>query len=215
MLDRVAALWRPRPVTTVEDLGTFLTREATFLSQKATIDYCRARAGLNWQKLASEPAFFAALKQCRWESMANVLADMIVITEGFLRTQAGQEFERLAAALVAAFVDIMRRSLASDGSEFDWKDLERDLAARLARAQMAQVRAAADVARTSGDRVYELLPIHPSLRTHDREMIVNHVRFGMVAFAEKLARTIRDPADLARQLRDSVPAVAQAGQDLD
>ena len=103
MLKQLTSFWRRRRVAAVEDLRDFLAAEAIYMSQKATIDYCRARAGLGWQKLVSEPEFVAALEACRWQAMASVLADAMLVTEGFLRPHAGDERQELSAALTAMF----------------------------------------------------------------------------------------------------------------
>jgi hypothetical protein len=200
MLKRLTDLWRGRRVETVGELRDFLASEAAHLSQKATIDYCRARSGLGWQKLVSEPQFVAALEACRWQAMAAVLADLVVVTEAWLRPCADDAAPRLAAALTAIFAAILDSSPAPDAARADWQGLPDELAARLARAQMGPVHNPGEVAKTSAARVFDLLPIHPSVRVNDREMVVNSVRFGMVAFSETLARAVRDPASLSRRL---------------
>jgi hypothetical protein len=201
----LSGLWRRPNVASLDDFRTFLARQATYLSQKATIDYCRARAGLGWNSLVTEPEFIAALESCRWRAMSAVLADAILVSEGFLRPHIGDERARLSAALVATFAAILDASPAPEQERVAWRMLPDELAARLAQAQMAPVHNAAEIARTSGARVFELLPIHPSMRIDDREIVVNSIRFGMVAFAETLARAVSDPAELARSLMASAP----------
>jgi hypothetical protein len=188
---------------TVDDLRELLSRESLYLSQKATIDYCRARAGLGWHSLVSEPDFVSALSACRWQAMAAVLGDAILVTEGYLRPHVADEAPRLAAALTAMFSAVLDSSPAPEDARVEWGALPEELAARLGRAQLAPVHSAAEIARTSGARVFELLPLHPSVRIDDREVVVNSVRFGMVAFSETLARAVGDPAGLTRQLTAS------------
>jgi hypothetical protein len=206
MLERLTSFWRRRRVATVEELRELLTAEATYLSQKATIDYCRARAGLAWPKLVSEPQFTAALDACRWQAMAAVLGDMTVVTEGFLRPHLGTDAPRLPPALASMlFAEILESSPAPDAARADWRYLPGELAARLARAQMAAVHHPGEIARTSGARVFDLLPLHPSVRIDDQEAVINSVRFGMVAFSDTLGRAVEDPAGLARRLIAGVP----------
>jgi hypothetical protein len=189
-------------VATVDELRELLAREALYLSQKSTIDYCRARAGLGWHSLVSEPDFIAALNACRWQAMAAVLGDAVLVTEGFLRPHVA-EGPRLAAALTAMLTAILDSSPAPEDAHAQWRALPEEMAARLARAQLGPVHNAAEIARTSGARVFDLLPIHPSVRIDDREIVVNSVRFGMVAFSETLARAVDDPAALTRRLTAS------------
>ena len=203
MLKRFSHLWRRPRVATVDELRDLLSRESLYLSQKATIDYCRARAGLGWHSLVSEPDFVAALNACRWQAMAAVLGDVVLVAEGFLRPHVADEAPQLAAALTAMFSAILDSSPAPEDARAQWRGLPEEVAARLARVQLGPVHNAAEIARTSGARVFDLLPIHPSVRIDDREIVVNSVRFGMVAFSETLARAVGDPAELTRQLAAS------------
>jgi hypothetical protein len=200
VLKRISHLWRRPRVATIDELRDLLSRESLYLSQKATIDYCRARAGLGWHSLVSEPDFVAALNACRWQAMAAVLGDAILVTEGLLRAHVADEPPKLAVALTAMFSAVLDSSPAPEDARTQWRTLPAEIAARLARAQLAPVHNAAEIARTSGARVFDLLPIHPSVRIDDREVVVNSVRFGMVAFSETLVRAIDDPAELARRL---------------
>lgn len=204
MLKRISNLWRRPRVATIDDLRDLLSREALYLSQKATIDYCRARAGLGWHSLVSEPDFVAALNACRWQAMAAVLGDAVVVTEGFLRPHVAVEAPRLAAALTAMSGAILDSALAPEDARAKWRTLPDEIAARLARAQLGPVHNAAEIARISGAQVFDLLPLHPSVRIDDRDVVVNSVRFGMVAFSETLSRAVGDPAELARRLTASV-----------
>lgn len=205
MLERLTRFWRRRRVATAEELRELLATEAVYLSQKATIDYCRARSGLAWTKLVSEPEFIAALDGCRWQAMASVLADAIVVAEGFLRPHAGDDAPRLAAALASMFAAILDSSSAPDTVRAEWRAVPDELSGRLARAQMGPVHHPGEIARTSGARVFDLLPLHASVRIDDREVVINNVRFGMVAFLETLARAVEAPAHLARQVIASAP----------
>lgn len=200
MLKQLFSLWREPRVTTVAELHDLLTRESVYLSQKATLDYCRARAGVGWQRLVAEPAFNAALEACRWQAMAAVLADAILVTEGFFRGHSGDDHPQLADALASGFRAILETAPAPAELRAEVSGLADELSARLGRAQLGPVRNAAEIAKTGGSRVFELLPIHPSVRRYDREIVVNSVRFGMVGFSETLARRVRRPADLAQLL---------------
>lgn len=208
MLKTFAGLLR-RPVETVADeaaLRRFLAAESAFLAQKTTVEYCRARSGLLWQKLFAEQAFRAALDVCRWGAMAAVLADQVATLEGFLRPRAQGRETALAAALASIYDDILRGyAEVPPEQRVGWEDLMHDMAPRLARAQLAPPHGPEEIGKTSGARVHDLLPIHKTLRGHDREMMVNALRFGMVGFHAKLAERIPEPARLIGELTAGTP----------
>ena len=203
MLKAIAGLWRkPDPVADGAALRAFLTSESAFVAQKTTVEYCRARSGLLWQKLFAETAFREALDVCRWGAMAAVLADQMIVLEAFLRRHAVGQEAALAASLGALFEDILHGygTNVLPEQRAGWDDLIADMPARLARAQLGEPHGPDEIARVSGDRIYDLLPIHKSLRGHDREMMMNAIRFGMVGFHRKLQEVVRDPAALARDV---------------
>ena len=208
MLKALAGLLH-RPVETVAEgaaLRRFLAAESAFLAQKTTVEYCRARSGLLWQKLFAEQAFRAALDVCRWGAMAAVLADQVVALEGFLRPHAQGRETALAVALAAIYDDILRDyAEVPPEQRVGWEDLMHEMAPRLARVQLAPPRGPEEIGKTAGARVYDLLPIHKTLRGHDREMMVNAIRFGLVGFYNKLAERIPDPAALIGDLTAGAP----------
>ena len=190
MLDKLLKLFRgPEPVASRNDLAEFLTGEAAFLAQKSTIEYCRARAGLQWQKLFGEAAFKEALERCRWEAFALVLADMTVLAEGRLRSHASGRVLELAEGLGALYEQILN-SHPMPVHRSDWHDRSEALRQRVGRAQLASPPRTDEIAGVSGRAIFDLLPIHPSLRGHDRLMIFNHIRFGMLTFAERFDRRV-------------------------
>lgn len=199
MLKTLAGLWRrPDPVVDGAALRAFLMAESAFAAQKTTVEYCRARSGLLWQKLFAETAFREALDVCRWGAMAAVLADQIIVVEGYLRRHAAGREAALGEALTALYEDILHGYADIPPEQrAGWEDLIADMPARMARAQLGEPHGPADIARVSAARVYDLLPIHKSLRGHDREMMVNAIRFAMVGFHRKLTEVVRDPAAVA------------------
>jgi hypothetical protein len=200
LLDKLLKFFRgPEPVNSRKELAEFLTAEAAFLAQKSTIEYCRARAGMQWQKLFGEAAFNEALERCRWEAFALVLADMIVLTEGRLRAASGGLSLDLAETLSTSYEQILNAH-PTPAHRADWLDRIEALRQRLARAQLAAPARTDEIAGVSGRAIFDLLPIHPRLRGHDRLMIFNHIRFGMLTFAERFDRRVQARAVTAALL---------------
>lgn len=197
--------WKKPSVANATEFEAFLAAESTYLAQKSVFEYCRARAGLAWPKLISEPAFQAALESARWQALAIVLADIMLVSEGFLRPLAGTADARLAESFVAMHGRIIEGSGAPAEARTLWQDEVAEFPARLGRARLAAPKGPADVARVGGSRLYRVMPIHPSMKAHDREVIINSIRFGMVAFHDKLATAVRTPETLVRELTGGGP----------
>lgn len=189
----------PERLETAGDLRRSMAARAAFISQKSTIEYCRARAGLNWDKLFKETDFQAALERCRWDALAAVALDVAVVAEGFLRPHWTEPLpvlaDRLAALLGEGLTELGTPPHRADG----WAALVADARERLALAQLGAPRPPYDVAVAGAERLFQLLPIHTNVRQHDREMVVNGIRFLMTRYADDLTTSLR-PGALARDL---------------
>lgn len=191
----------PAPrLDTADDLAAFMARHASLVAQKATIEYCRLKAGGHWDKLLREPPFAKALERARWDAFAAVLTDVLVIAEGKLRDPAGPS-TRLADRLAALGGAILAGHPAPAHRPGGWDAIRAAMRERLAQAQLAAPKPIATASAPAGRAVFDALPIHPSLRGHDRELIARNVAFNLCRFVEDLERR----ADLAG-LRRAVEA---------
>ncbi len=190
---RAFADWvRPPPIRSAPALHAAVERAAARVTVQGTVNYCRVKAAGNAKKLFGEAAFQDALHVCRWEAYAAVLADALRVAEAYLRPAGDPE---LAARIAAGMSAFYAASLAvqprpqPNGAE-GWAPLVAEFEAALARARMAPPAAAAEIATGSGNRMFDLLPIHKSLRREDREVLVNQVRFGLVTLRQDLERRV-------------------------
>jgi hypothetical protein len=190
---------RPPPVRTAAALHELLERQAARLTTQSTVNFCRVKASANAKKLFSEKVFRSGLHACRWEAYAVILADAARVAEAYLRPCAGERIEEIAERLA----DFHARCLAVEPRPHggDWAEATQELRHSLARARMAEPLMAHDIAVVSGNRVFDLLPIHKSLRREDREVIVNQIRFGFASLRQELDRRGDPGAIVADYLR--------------
>jgi hypothetical protein len=197
---RLQSRLRPARIDTVEALKTFVAERAALVAQKCAIDYCRGKTGLASYALFTEKPFLDALDVCRWETFTAVLGDLLILVEGYLRTQvAAEEQARLLAALDGVYCAVLsplpRPAHRGDG----WADAMESFNTRLRAASVATPQQALDVADHSAKRLFETLPIHISMRQLDEEVVYGAVRFRMIAVSQEMRRRLA-AADLARRL---------------
>ena len=179
-------------VATEAGLADFLAARAAFVSQKCTFDYCRARAGIGWAQLFRDDEFGRALQRSRWEAYAAVLADVGEVALVYLRHQGGD------AAVVGRACRCLGRGPAPPPGPRPSRQLGRcrggcggEAAPRPAG---RAARAVHRIGRKSGGVVFEVLPIHTNLKAHDREMVVNNVRFLLCRVYADMERELDGPA---------------------
>jgi hypothetical protein len=188
---------RPQPIADAVAFAQFLKEQSAFVSQKTVVEYCRIKAGVRWQKLFGEKDFKVALEVSRWISMRAVLCDLAVIVEGYLRDAARPHEMALANALGDMILQILSGYDRGPAWQQESRETVDELRRRLARTQMAAPLTPDRVARTSGGIVFDALPVHSMLRAHDREVIVNNIRFGVMRFWEDLNARAKDRQALA------------------
>jgi hypothetical protein len=175
------------PVTTADGLADFLSAQTAYVAQRTVIEYCRARAGLNWDKLFAERSFLERLEVCRWEGYAVVLAELAELALIRLRRDGAADPQAYLPALVqSAHAALLRHPVPSHRAS--WSDAADAIEQHLARALLAAPRPVHLVGYQSADTIFELLPIHADLRRQDREMFQNSVRFAICGVFEKMTR---------------------------
>lgn len=192
------------------ELLAFLDSRSAFLAQKCVYEYCRARSGVNWDKLMMEAAFLEAYEVSRWEAFGAALSDLVVFLEGQLRPSDTRLHARLVDRLIVAAATVLARHPVPAHKPEGWAGEIAQLRERLNTTQLGPPLAAAEVSRTSGTRIYQALPLHSDMTKHDRQLVTNAVRFNFSRIASDLEQQIDVPALLAELLAESLPAAPPA-----
>lgn len=166
-------------------IADFMATRAAFVSQRATTEYCRARSGIAWAKLMLETAFLERLEVCRWIGFGATAQEIGLLIDGRLRSHAPMAFAE-RGFLVDCLAAALRRYPEPASFARGWQGEIDDFAERLDAASLAAPKPAQDLGVVAARRIFDSLPIHASLRSHDEEMVRNHMRFAMVNVAAEL-----------------------------
>lgn len=168
---------RPPPVADAAALEEFIDQRAAFLTQKAAFEYSRARAGVMWQKLFKEVGFREAVDTSRWRSFPYAVGNVTEMVEGVLRPRAsGRESELLASLTQVSRAVFHRYPVPAGEPARFWADAGEWLEGRLAPIQSAPPKPVKDIPLPTSREVFDLLPIHESLRGEDYPLMRNHLR---------------------------------------
>jgi hypothetical protein len=197
MLRRLLTRKSRPPVATLAELADFLAAQTAYVSQRTVLEYCRARTGLNWDKLYREQAFVDSLEVCRWEAYAEVLAEVAELALIVLRQQSPVEPQLyLPGVASAAHAALLRHPVP--GHRTSWDAASAAVGHHLAQSLLATPRAVHLTGFGAADAIFAHLPIHPDLRREDHEMFRNSMRFALCRVFDEITR------------RFDVPALAQA-----
>jgi hypothetical protein len=193
VLRRLLGRTRAPPVMAANELADFLGAQTAYIAQRSVIEYCRARTGLNWDKLFAEPSFLDRLEVCRWEAYAVVLAEVAELALIRLRRQgAAAPATYLPGLVQTAHAALLRHPVPAHRTS--WTDAADAIERHLAQALMAAPRPVHLLGVYSADVIFDLLPIHADLRRHDRVMFQNSVRFAICGAFDEMTRRLDVPA---------------------
>jgi hypothetical protein len=188
-------------ITSSEDLSAFLNSRSAFISQKCVTEFCRVRAGVYWEKLFREAPFQDALMRSTWLSYTPVQAMLGEMIEGVLRPVAPvHEEQALRDALVTVAAKARDELVPPRPVDKDaWAAQAGLVTERLAQAGLAAPRPVRDLASPLARNVFDVLPIHESLLTHDFDYIFNNLRMNVLRAHEDFLGSV-EPADVVREL---------------
>ena len=189
------------PVATLGELADLLAAQTAYVAQRTVLEYCRARTGLNWDKLFREQPFIDSLEVCRWEAYVEVLAEVAELALILLRRQSPADPQAYLPGVAAATRAALLRHPVP-GHRTSWDEASAVVEQHLAQSLLAAPRAVHLAGFGAADAIFDHLPIHPDLRREDREMFRNSVRFALCRVFDEMTRRLDVPA-LGQALRRS------------
>jgi hypothetical protein len=170
-----------------EALGSYLVSHTDLIAASVTVEYCRARSGLDWDQLTTTPGFLEALERCRWEAFAVLYPDVAETCQILLR-HAGAPGEATGVGLgVVAAGALLAHPVPLHRS--GWDDVVVELHGRLGRALLAAPHAVHLLGGPTVIRILEHIPYHPRIKTADRDLIASRLRLGLCGIYAELERT--------------------------
>lgn len=189
LIAKWTARWHSPTIADKAALREFLGQRAAFISQKCTIEYCRARAGLMWTMLFAEEPFQKGLQVSQWEAFAAVLIDCGVLMENRLRPHLDDRPQAGLAEVLAELIEDRLTYHPTPAHRPDgWGDVVEEARRRLRLAQLAAPKPAHEIGKVSAQRVFETLPLHPSVRSYDFELVQNNIRMNLARTSDDFTR---------------------------
>ena len=179
-------------IATRAELGEFMDSRAAFLAQKCVVEFCRVRAGINWQLLFSEEEFRRELTRSRWRAYPPAYAMVGEMVEGTLRAAAGLRQRRLPAALDALTLEVFKKYEIPAGEPADfWSGAAALVREQLEATQSRPPRPVRDMPEPMARAVFDVLPMHKDVVTNDYDYIFNNLRINLLRAHEDFLAAAR------------------------
>lgn len=188
-MQQLFARWRRKSSFSVTDFTEFLERNAWLVTQKSIIGYCHVKTKLPVHELMWDKPFEDAYEISIRHAHAAALADLIVISHGYLKSAGFGDEMSDVEILVAIFRELQAaQTPPPHGEPMTWEDEADTLRRRLIDAADKPSRSIREIASTCAERIFETLPFHPRHRDPDKPAVVAGVEFLMVGLAHEFER---------------------------
>ena len=174
---------RPRtdagPIDSVVEFYRFVSTRSAFVAQKTLYGYVKTRMGTRYPRMFEDDLFIASIDIAKMHVFAACLSDLTIFAVSRAR-QSGLDdatclelAERCFDAGLADNYDQARRVEA-----FSAIDAKTAFKRRLAFVEWDAGADSAALFSASPVALFEWAPIAPDLKRHDREIVVNSIRFA-------------------------------------
>lgn len=191
LLQRSIGFFFPAAVTTRDQVKAFVAGEASYVTQKAVMGYCRVKTMLLFQELLKDPDFMEGLEICRWETYSLLLGDLIIMAEGFLRPDDPELRRQVADHLAKLYAEILLEHVPPHRKDRGWNDRAEEFAVRFAGARDSEPQEPRKLCVMAARVMQELAPIVDKMKRNDREIIAGDMGFHMVAVHDAMRRRFR------------------------
>jgi len=178
-------------VRTLPELTAAIGEGAAFLAQGSSYSYIRARSGTMGPKLMQDAGFGAGMERCKWEGFAAIAGALILIAETDLRPHASATagvWQRVYRDVLAA------QEMPAHRAGTGWSDRLAEFDLRLEAHLALPARGVEDLCEHSAEVLLAFAPVEDAIRKHDREMVVNNVKFRFIEYVDGLRRRADWPA---------------------
>jgi hypothetical protein len=187
-------------------LGGFLDSRAAFMAQKGIVEFCRVRAGVHWQALFREPEFGAALSRSCWLAYAPCLSMVAEMVDSNLREAAGLDRPRMTAALSGLAQTVYAGYPVPHGFTADeWAARFSIVRARLEEIVGTPALPVRQMHLKMGRLVFESLPLHRHIVSHDADYILNNLRMHLIRAHDDFTDIANRPQLVASLLAEGPP----------
>jgi hypothetical protein len=187
MFDRIRTLLLgKRSISTEQDLQEFIESRAAFLVQKSITEYAQARANMMFSTLLGEKGFKDAYESARWRSYPAGLSMVCEMALAELRKREGDPHQMATMLTGLAGNIVARFPLPAGQPDRFWATALSAVEADLARAAMGSPHEVHAIVNPRANEIFDALPFHASIRSHDFPMFRNTLAFHLTEIAGEL-----------------------------
>jgi hypothetical protein len=187
MFNRIFSYLKPaRRLTTKQQLQDFIESRSAYLVQKSITEYAQARANMMFSTLLGEKGFQDAYEAARWKSFPAGLSMVCEMALSELRKSNADTKNSADLILAIAKTIVSQYSVPTGQQDTFWATALLSLKADLGRAILSASKEVHAIVQPRAKEVFDALPFHASIRSHDFPMFRNTLAFHLTEIAGEL-----------------------------
>ncbi len=180
LVGRYVGIGKPvtnEPIHSLEALGTFVKTRSSHVAQTSLYGYLKTRAGTRFPEMFEDPGMLLSINMAKWQIYVACISDLSVYAGALIHRRTGIDNETIARQLSCMIAPIIEEIGAPDEAGPDFAHSIESMKIRLASIDYTAVGDDESAFSASPDALYTWSPIANELKSRDREIVRNSIRF--------------------------------------
>lgn len=177
-----------QPLSNPEALEQFLKTRASHVAQTSLYGYLKTRAGTRFPEMFEDPGLLLSMNMAKWQIWLACLSDLAVYVGALIQQRTDTGNERIAAVLSGAIDSILDETGKPEDSADAFESTAQGIRVRIANTDYSLIGDDETAFRDSPESLYHWAPIADELKSRDREIVINSVRFRW----KEIRQSVRD-----------------------
>lgn len=177
------------PVTTRDQLRSFIDTRASFIAQTSLYGYLRTRAGTRYPELFDDDGFVVSINVAKWQLWLDCVGDLASFAGGAL-VRAGYDAERVGALMRPMVDEILQAAGVPEDSGEAYSEHAQSVRERMASCDWAAMTDDEGPFSASPEGLVRWAPVVEEFMRLDAHIVRNSVRFRWQEVRRDLRRNL-------------------------
>ena len=168
---------RKQPLSNPEALEQFLKTRASHVAQTSLYGYLKTRAGTRFPEMFEDPGLLLSMNMAKWQIWLACLSDLTIYVGALIQQRTGTGNDRIVAILSEVVDSILAETGKPEDSADAFESTAQGIRIRIANTDYSLIGDDETAFRESPESLYHWAPIADELKSRDREIVINSVRF--------------------------------------
>lgn len=187
-----------RPLTDSESLRKYLYSRASHVAQTSLYGYLKTRAGTRFPEMFENPELLLSMNMAKWQVWLACISDLSVYVGGLIHQRTNYENDGISKMLLGVLEKIFADTGKPEDSDENFLETVEEVKTRITNIDYSTVTDNELAFIKSPEALYRWGPIASELKSRDKEVVINSVRFRW----QEIRRSCRKLLDAESVMRN-------------